>query len=178
VDRIEVSTVVYLPPAEVYDFLVDFPRYARYSKYLKEVDQHGDGSPGTEYDLRFAWWKLQYTVHSRVTDTVEAARIDWEVVEDVDAAGWWTVEPVDLPEDAPEDADAATEIHLVARFDTDSMEWESVSLPRFVSLDWVVGKVKPLALTEAKRVVARAVRDLEGQSRPIELTVHQRPEYV
>ena len=30
VDAVEVSTIVYLPPEEIYDFLIDFPRYADY----------------------------------------------------------------------------------------------------------------------------------------------------
>jgi len=60
VDTVDVSTVVYLPPAEIYDFLVDFPRYADYSRHLEEVHRHnGDGSPGTRYDITFAWWKLR-----------------------------------------------------------------------------------------------------------------------
>ncbi|PSQ16348.1 polyketide cyclase [Halobacteriales archaeon QS_8_69_26] len=180
-DRIEVSTVVYLPPEEIFDFLVDFPRYARYSKYLKEVRQHGDGNPGTEYDLRFAWWKVGYTLRSRVTDTVRPERIDWEITKDINASGAWVVEeaPEEL-EDPPEgrDPEAASRIRLVAGFDPDSADESAVDLPRFASLDWVVDKVKPLALTEAKRVVARAVRDLEGESRPVELVVHERPDAI
>jgi hypothetical protein len=38
--------------------------------------------------------------------------------------------------------------------------------------------VKPLALKEAKRVVARVVRDVEGEPRSVELTVHSRPDVI
>ena len=92
VDAVEVSTVIYLPPEEVYDFLVDFPGYANYSKYLTDVRRHGDGSPGTEYDLRFEWWKLAYTARSRVTGVSPPTRIDWEIVKDLSAHGFWHVE--------------------------------------------------------------------------------------
>ena len=103
-DRVEVSTVVYCSKAEVYEFLLDFPRYTRLSKHLREVTQDGDGSPGTEYDLTFAWWKLSYTAHSRVTDVDPPDRIDWELTQDLDAHGSW------LLEDDP-DADGHTDAH-------------------------------------------------------------------
>jgi len=91
VDRVEVSTVVYLPPEEVYEFLVDFPGYADYSKYLERVKSDGDGSPGTRYALRFSWWKVTYTAHTRVTDADPPNRIDWEVIKDMNAHGHWLV---------------------------------------------------------------------------------------
>lgn len=102
-DTVEVSTVVFLPPEEVYEFLLDFPRYGRYSEHLKEVRQFGDGTPGTEYELDFAWWKITYTTRSRVTDVAEPERIDWRIVKDVDAVGSWHVEKLDVPD--PDDAD-------------------------------------------------------------------------
>jgi len=175
----KISTVVYLPPEEVYEFLLDFPRYTNYSKYLEEVRQDGDGGPGTEYELRFAWWKVGYTVESRVTDTENPDRIDWEITEDIDATGAWVIE--DAPEEAedpPEgvEADAASRIYLVADYDLGSVGQDSVRLPRLVSLSWVVERAKPIARREAKQVVARAVHDLEGSSRPIELTVHEQPD--
>jgi uncharacterized membrane protein len=80
VDSVEVSTVVYVPPEEVYDFLVDFPRYAKYSKHLEEVERDGDGSEGTRYDLTFSWWMLSYTARSEVTGLEPPDRIDWQLV--------------------------------------------------------------------------------------------------
>jgi len=167
VERIEISTVVYLPPEEVYDFLIDFPRYARYSKYLDGVDADADGGPGTAYRLRFSWWKLSVVAHTRVTDTEAPERIDWEVTRHVDARGCWRIEPVDPP---PERT-AATRATLEVRYRPDSVDSGIVDLPAFVSLDWVVDRVRGLIRDEGERVVERIVEDLEGERRDVELTV-------
>jgi hypothetical protein len=176
VDRIHISTVVYVPPEEAYDFLIDFPRYPRYTKYLKDVRQYGDGGTGTEYDMRFAWWKVGYTLRSAVTGTERPERIDWRIEKDISASGSWVVEPT--PEAVTEDREVGTasRIHLQAGFDPDTADEDAVSLPRFVTLNRVIRKVKPLAIEEAKRVVSRAVRDLEGQHRDVELVVEERPD--
>ena len=175
-DRIHVSTIVYLPPEEIFDFLLDFPRYARYSQYLEEVRRYGDGSPGTEYDLRFAWWKVGYTLRSRVTAVCPPEQIDWTIPDDIEASGAWVVESA--PEAAPEGDVPASRVHLKAGFDSDTADDDAVEVPRLVSMDWVVRRVKPLALKEAKRVVARVVRDVEGEPRSVELTVHSRPDVI
>lgn len=174
-DRIEVSTVVYLPPEPIYEFLVDFPGYATLSDHLKEVRQYGDGSPGTEYHLHFAWWKLSYTAHSEVTDVTPPTRIDWKLTEDIDAHGYWEIEP-----DAavPPDRESASRVRLVARFDPHTAKEGAINLPRFVSLSWVIEKVKPLVQREAEAVVRRLVADLEGQPREVELEIHATPESV
>ncbi|MFB6159641.1 MAG: SRPBCC family protein [Haloferacaceae archaeon] len=175
-DRIAVSTVVYLPPEEVFEFLVDFPRYARYSEHLRDVTRDGDGSAGTRYDLTFAWWKLTYTVRSEVTAVERPERVEWRIVSRLNATGRWRVDPLgDLPADAPADADAASRVWFEVRFDPGSAGEDAVDLPRLVSLDWVLGKVKPLAVAEAERVVERVVADLEGRRRDVDLTVHERP---
>jgi ribosome-associated toxin RatA of RatAB toxin-antitoxin module len=174
VDRVEVSTVVYLPPEEVYEFLVDFPRYADYSKYLERVKRDGDGSPGTRYALRFSWWKITYTAHTRVTDADPPNRIDWEVIKDMNAHGHWAVE--EEPDLAPEDAETACRVTLRVEFEPGSVKVGNIGLPSFVSLSWLVEKVKPLIQEEAERVVERIVADIEGESRPVELTVHATPD--
>ena len=161
-DTVEVSTEVHLPPEEVYEFLLDFPRYARYSEHLTDVRQFGDGMPGTEYELDFEWWKLSYTARSRVTDVEPPARIDWRIIKDIDAAGRWHVEPVD---------DDTTRVRMVVEYAPDSAEADALDLPRFVSLEWVVEKVKPKVRAEAERVVRRIVADLEGQRRDVSLDV-------
>lgn len=177
-DRIHVSTVVCLPPEEVYDFLVDFPRYARYSEHLTDVTARGDGSPGTEYQLRFAWWKLSYTAHTEVTEADPPSSLDWRVTEDVDARGRWRVEPLDsVPAGVPGDGPACR-VHLEVEFDADSASGGMLDLPRFVSLDWVVEKVKPVLVSEAEQVVERIVADLEGRRREVDLVVHEEPESV
>lgn len=178
VDRIHVSTVVRLPPAEVYEFLVDFPRYARYSEYLTDVTADGDGTPGTRYRLRFAWWKLGYTAHTEVADADPPTRLDWRVTEDIDASGRWRVEPLDSPPESLPDDEVACRVHLEVTFDADSIGGDIVDLPRFVSLDWVVDRVKPILVEEAERVVERIVADVEGERREVELVVHDVPDGV
>jgi uncharacterized membrane protein len=174
VDSVEVSTVVYVPPPEVYEFLVDFPRYAEYSKYLERVHADGDGGPGTKYGLRFAWWKLTYTAHTKVTGVDPPDRIDWKTIKDIDADGYWEIEEV--PDEGPSDADTASRVTLRVEFDPDSAG--NVDLPRFVSVGWVVEKVTPLIQKEAERIVERIVADLEGEHRPVELTIHATPDSV
>ena len=171
-DAVEVSTVIYLSPEETYDFLVDFPRYANYSEHLREVRRHGDGTPGTEYDLTFEWWRLTYTARSRVTAVDRPDRIDWRIVKDLDAQGHWAIEA--LPdEELPAGEDEGCRVRLYVEFRPDSADASALDLPRFVSLSWVVERVKPLIKKEARRVVRRIVRDLEGRDRPIDLEIHQ-----
>lgn len=176
VDTVKVSTLVYLPPEEVYDFLVDFPGYAKYSEYLTDVRAHGDGSPGTEYELTFSWWKLNYTTRSRVTDVTPPERIDWAIVKDIDAQGAWIVDHV--PEKAPEGKDDACRVSIYVEFRPDSADKSALNLPTFVSFGWVVDKVKPKIKEEAERVVRRIVADLEGEDRPVELVIHDSPDSV
>jgi uncharacterized membrane protein len=164
VDTVEVSTIVYLPPDEVYDFLLGFRSYAKYSEHLTGVRQFGDGSPGTEYELDFTWWKLTYTTRSRVTDVDPPHRIDWRIVKDIDAVGQWIVEP--LEEDAEK-----TKATLRVEYAPGSADERTLELPRFVSLDWVIEKVKPKVQSEAERVVRRIVADLEGERRDVELEI-------
>lgn len=176
-DAIEVSTVVYIPPEEAYAFLEDFPRYAEYSEYLTGVTQHGDGGPGTEYDLAFEWWKLHYTARSRVTAVDPPDAIHWRIVKDIDAEGHWYVEA--LPEsEVPDDREHASRVRLQIDFRPDSVDSDALNLPRFVSLGWVIDKVKPKIQTEAERVVRRIVTDLEGEERDVDLDIHRTPDAV
>jgi hypothetical protein len=176
VDRVEVSTVVYLPPEEVYEFLLDFPGYADYSKYLRDVRQRGEGGPGTRYALEFAWWKLTYTARSEVTDIDRPSEIDWELVSDLNADGRWVVEHE--PDLAPDEEETASRVRFIAEFDPESADTNMVDIPKLVSVGWVLDKVKPLILEEAKRIVHRIVADIEGESREVELTIHETPSSV
>ena len=169
VDEIEVSTLVYVPPEEVFEFLLNFPGYARYSEYIDRVSQDGDGSPGTRYDLHFSWWKLSYTARSEVTAVDPPTSIDWKLVKDIDAEGHWGVEPD--PEDAPDGVESASKVILHIAFDPDSASSDAIDLPRLVSLDWVIKKVIPLVRREAERIVERVVADLEGERRPVDLEI-------
>lgn len=177
-DRIALSTVFLAPREEVFDVLVDFPRYTRYTEYLTDVASDGDGGPGTRYRLRFSWWKLSYTVHSEVTAVDPPDRIDWRITRHLDAEGSWTTESVDLPPDAPPDATEATRVRFDVAFDPHSARTDAVSLPRFVSLDRVIEMVRPKIVEEAERVFARAVADVEGRRRDVDIVYHDRPEGV
>lgn len=172
-DRLTVSTPVYLPREPVFDFLVDFPRYARYSEHLTDVEREGDGGPGTRYRLHFAWWRLSYTAHSEVTAVERPERIDWRLVRHLDAEGCWRIERVDdPPADAPADAEAVSRVIFDVAFDPGSVGADALDLPRFVPLDRAVDRVRPAVVEEAERVVERVVADLEGRERAVELTVH------
>jgi len=164
VEELEVGTEVRLPPEEVYEFLLDFPRYADYSKHLDSVDAFGDGGVGTDYSLTFKWWKVRYTVRSRVTEITRPERIEFELVSGLSADGEWIVDPV-------EGDRTASQVTFVARYDPGSVAGDAVSLPSFVSVDWVVDRVMPFLEKEAKRVVERVVADLEGERRSVELSV-------
>ncbi|MFD1571511.1 SRPBCC family protein [Halorubrum laminariae] len=162
-DELVVRTTVYADPKNVYEFLLDFPRYARYTEYLRDVrTAAGDGGPGTRYALTFAWWKLTYTAHSTVTDVEPPERIDWQITKDIDAGGCWRITP---------NGDSC-EVALEVEFDPDSASPDALDLPRLVSFDWVLAKAVPLIRGEAERVVERAVRDLEGSTRDVDLDVY------
>ncbi|MFT4890356.1 MAG: hypothetical protein ACI9YT_001270 [Halobacteriales archaeon] len=169
-NRVEATTVVRRPPEPIYDHLVDFSRYAGYSKYLDRVTRDGDGGVGSEYHLTFRWWKLSYTVHSLVTGLEAPRRIEWEIQGRLDAHGEWEIEELTEP---PDGVESASRIHFRVWFDPGSVDGESIDLPAFVSLDWVVGKAVPKIRGEAERVVERLVADLEGERRSVELRIHE-----
>ncbi|WP_114577851.1 SRPBCC family protein [Saliphagus sp. LR7] len=173
-DRIVLSTVVYRSPEEVFPYLESFSRYPRYSEHLESVDQRGDGGAGTEYDLRLSWRKFGYTAHSEVTEIAEPETLSWRLMEDVDARGEWRVEPA--PEAAPEGEETASRVYFEAIYDPHSADGDAISLPTFISLDWLVSKIQPRLLGEAKEVVARLVADIEGERREVDLAVHESPQ--
>jgi uncharacterized membrane protein len=166
VEELEVGTEVHLPPSDVYEFLVDFPRYARYSKHLDAVEADGDGDVGTEYTLRFKWWKVRYAVRSRVTDLNPPGRIEFELVRGLRAEGEWLVESIEGGE--------SSYVTFLARYDPGTVAGDAVSLPSFVSISWVVDRVMPFIEAEARRVVERVVADLEGERRQVDLAVSTR----
>ncbi|WP_226481381.1 SRPBCC family protein [Natrinema amylolyticum] len=172
-DRILLSTLAYRSPEEVFPYVRSFTDYPRYTDHLKEVRVDGDGGVGSVYDLELAWWKLSYTARSRVTDISAPESLTWRLVNDIDARGEWRVEPE--PESAPPEAETASRIYFEAVYDPHSANENAISLPRFVSLDWVVEKVEPKLLGEARTVVERLVADIEGRPRDVELTVHEMP---
>ncbi|MFA9518397.1 SRPBCC family protein [Halopenitus sp. H-Gu1] len=185
-DELVVRTTVYADSETVYEFLVDFPRYARYSEHLDRVRRiDGEGGPGTRYALTFSWWRLTYTVRSEVTDVSPPNRIDWAIRKDIDANGHWRISPIDGEtdtddrdrtletgsEDGGENDDDACQVEFRVRFDPGSASSDAIDLPRFVSFEWVLRRVIPLVREEAKGIVKRAVADLEGRERPVNLEV-------
>ena len=172
-DRILLSTLVYRSPEEVFPILRSFERYPRYTEYLQSVRADGDGGDGTIYDLRFRWWKLSYTARSEVREVEAPSRLAWRLRKDIDAAGEWRVEPE--PESARADDETASRVYFEVTYDPHSADPDAISLPRLVSLDWVVRKIQPKLLEEAERVVRRLVAEIEGEPRDVELVVHEAP---
>lgn len=178
-DELSAHTVVYLPPEPIYEFLLDFERYPRYAEHLVAVGADGDGGPGTTYALRLEWWKLEYTARSEVTGVDPPTRIDWRVRKDVDAYGCWFVEPLsELPAGAPEGAEAACRVWFEVAYDPSSVSAGAISLPTFVSLGWVIDKLKPVIRDEAERVVARIVADLEDRRRDVDVEIDRRTPHL
>lgn len=168
-ETVEIQTLVYLPPEEVFEFLLDFPGYAQYSKYLRRVRTvSGTGGPGTQYALHFEWWRLSYVARSLVTDIDRPNRIDWSVTKDIEAEGRWEIESVS---EEAEDYNHATSVTLTVEYAPDSVGPGIIDLPRLVSFGWVVDRVSDLIIEEGERVVERIVADLEGQQRDVTLSV-------
>lgn len=175
-ESLAVSTDVFVPPERVYEFLVDFPGYARYSEYLDRVERDGDGAPGTVYHITVAWWRLSHTVRSEVTDVDPPSRIDWRLLGPIAAAGAWEIDeraPADVvaPVSPPADLEAAARVSLVVRYDPSTLDGGHLDLPAFLSLDGLVDRLAPLVEDEARATVERIVADLEGEQRPVELAV-------
>ncbi|UWG47494.1 Polyketide cyclase/dehydrase family protein [Halanaeroarchaeum sp. HSR-CO] len=160
---IEVTTTVDRPPEVVFPFLQDFTGYAKYSKHLRGVVVDGDGGVGTRYRLRFGWWKLTYDAYTTVTGIEAPNVLEWEVIRDLDANGRWVVEATD-------DGEGST-VSFVVTYDPSSVSAGMIDVPALVPMDWVVEKAIGLIEAEGRRVVRRVVADLEGEARPVELTV-------
>ncbi len=161
--ELDVSTEIHAPATEVYEFLLDFPGYATYSTHLRSVERYGEGGPGTEYALVLGWWKVTYTVRSKVTAVTPPERIEFELIRGIHAKGEWRIEPID---------EESCRVRLIGQYRPDSVERDAVSLPSFTSLDWVIERVENRVYTEIERIVERVVADLEGAHRDVELVVH------
>ncbi|WP_267643610.1 SRPBCC family protein [Haloarchaeobius amylolyticus] len=177
-DAIELSTVVYVPKEEAFDFLLDFTNHEKYSEYVSDVTRRGEGV-GAQFDITLQWWKLEYTLSPRVTALDRPARIDWDVPRDVRAQGYWALEDLDPEADAAQaDGGPATRVRLRIEFDRSASRLGRLRLPPMVSFDWVLDRLKPIALREAKVVFERAIADLEGERRDVDLEFHVRPTTV
>ncbi len=165
-DSLTASTVVYRPAEPIYEFLVDFPRYAEYSDYLRSVRSSGERGVGAGYELRFGWRMVEYSVRSRVTDVDPPRGIKFEITSGIRADGEWQIEPLDS-------ADEPTcEVTFIVRYEPESIMEEHIDAPRLISLDWIIKRVQPLIEAEAREITSRVVADLEDEPRDVELRVH------
>lgn len=160
-EEVIVRTEVYVPPEKAFAFLRSFTTYAEYSPYLEEVRQFGEGGIGTEYELTASWWRIEYRARTEVIAIDPPHRIEWRVLDAIDAHGVWIVE----------ETEGGSRVTLRIAFDAASADTSAVSLPRFVSVGWVIDKIKPLVRREAKAIVERIVVDLEGQPREVDLEI-------
>lgn len=172
-DRILLSTLVHRDPEPIFETISSFGNYPSYTSVLDSVSGTGDGSAGTTYDLHLSWWKLSYTARSEVTEVEEPSRLAWRLRSDIDAAGEWRIKPE--PGSAPTDEATASRLFFDVAYDPHSADPSALSLPRFVSLDRVIGRVRPRLLEEVEEIVQRLVADIEGSARPIDLIVHEAP---
>lgn len=161
-ERLEVRTRVSAPPGEVFDLLADFPGYAQYSQYLESVESDGDGTIGMTYTLHFAWWRVEYSVRSIVTGIDRPDRIEFELIEGIDADGEWQIRPGEEP-------GATSEIRFLVRYDPESIGGDAISLPTLVPVSSVIDRAEPYLVAEAERVLKRVVADLEGEHRSVEV---------
>jgi ribosome-associated toxin RatA of RatAB toxin-antitoxin module len=172
VDAIEASTTLYATPEAVFAFIQDFSGSETYSENVDAVEQYGDGGPGTDYRITVSWWRLSYTSHQRVTAVEEPSRIDWRTTDAVRARGSWRIQPVE----PPADREVATELRLRIEFDPASMRGGSFT--RLLPFDALVDRLSPVVAREAERVLAGMVADLEGERRPVDITVHRVPQQL
>jgi hypothetical protein len=174
VQRLEVATDVFAEPEPVYDLLRSFTGYANYSEHLDDVVRHGDGGPGTEYDIALSWWRLSHTVRSEVTGVDPPNVVDWRLVSALDAHGSWLIDPAtDTLSDAepPADGGPVTRVRFVVEYDPGSVDADVLGLSRLVPMDTVIEKAKPKLREEVTAIVERVVEDLEGKPRPVDLEV-------
>ena len=169
-DELAAHTTLHAPREDVFALLRDVEGYDEYTGYVDDVVRHGDGGPGTTYEVSLSWWRLSYTAEVLLTDVDPPARIEWRLVGGLDAAGTWTLEPVDADDPA---AETATDVTLTARYDPDSGD-DAVSLPPLVPWSAVLERLRPVVEREAGRIVEQVVADLEGEPRAARLEVQVR----
>jgi hypothetical protein len=173
VETVEASTLVYLSPEEIYDYLSDLRQFEDSSKYVTDINREGD-DPLSLYEITVSWWKIGYTARVEITDVDPPNRIDWKLVKSVDAHGYFEIEHV--PEEAPEGRPDACRVVVHGEFDPDTVTAEALDLPKLIPVSRIIDKVAPKAEPAARIIGGRIVSDMEGEKRSIELTVHERPD--
>jgi uncharacterized membrane protein len=155
VNRIEASRQIDRPPAAVYETLETITNYPAYSKHLETVSH--ESAAEDRYRFHFAWWRLTYSITTRVVEREPPNRLDWETISTLSARGAWIVE---------ERSDSGSTVTFSVTYDPSSVDAGTVSLPFGISMEWVAGKVATLATEEANRVLDRIAQDLESVSDP------------
>lgn len=183
VDELAVSTVVRRPPGDVYEFLFDFDHYPQYSEHVDAARVRGEGE-GARFRIRLSWWRLSYVIRGVVTDVDPPNRIGWEVTRDVDARGYWGIEPVGDPargdgvdpEGETDGGHGASVARLYVEYDPTTIGSDSIGLPPFVSIAGIVDRIRPVARREAERIAERAVADVEDERRPVQVQIDTSPD--
>lgn len=156
-EKVVFETEVYAPKEEVYDFLMRFEDYGKYSEHVKNV--RVVRRDPLEWEITIKWWKIRYTARSRLTNYVENERIEWEVVKDVRARGVWLLE----------ETEEGTKVKLKVWYEPSDAD--KVNPLRFVPTSRLISLVKPVVKREGKRVLRRVVSDLEGKPRKVDLKI-------
>lgn len=174
-DAFKANTTVFSPIEDVYEFLGDFRSYTEYTEYVDEIRRRGDGTVGTIYDITFRKRilaiPLSYTARSRVTALDRPTSIEWEIIKDLRANGEWALEVVDeadLDVSRPSYVDPdvpATRVTIGVELNPKTIDRSAIPVPLTKSVEWLVSKVYPFIVDEARRVLSRVVTDLEGRTR-------------
>lgn len=166
-ETLRADATIHAPPGAVYGLLRDVEGYGAYADHVSDVTRR-EGTLET-YEITLSWWILSYTIGLRVTDAEPPRRIEWRLVEGGDARGAWELERTTVDDPA---VDTATDVSLIVRYDPDSADVASLSLPPFVPVSAVVERARPAVEREAERVLARVIADVEDEPRQASLSVH------
>ena len=80
------------------------------------------------------------------------------------------------PDDTlPAGVETGTRLWFTVEYDPRTANRRILDLPRFLSVDRVIDRIKPRLYDEAEGVVRRLVATVEGTERPVELIVHEAP---
>lgn len=171
-DAIEASTELYVPQRTVYEFVQGYEGAGEYSPHLERVEQHGDGGPGTRYDITLSWWRLSWTSRSRVTAAEPYERLEWRTTEDVRAKGSWTMDELG-PGELPEGREVGTRLGLRIEFDPTSIRGHRVT--RVLPLGRLLERIRPVVVAECRSILSGVAADLEGEPREVDYRVHRMP---
>ena len=156
VSRMKKATIVaeaYASKQDVYDFLMDFKNYTKYSKYAKDTRLVHDGEQ-PEWEIDFRWWMVKYTARSKVTDYRPPDYIKWRVIKDADVRGEWHLEELN---------EEQTRLQLDLRYDP---RGASKANPlKYFPTDKLIRLAKPVVIRHVNNVLRNVTEELEGEPR-------------